>query len=83
MKNSVGIAGMLILLSIVIVPFLKIGVLYLLLKLTAAVCAMFCDKEIVVLIEDFSAAYGLLLAMTGTVALLFLISTVCFLKGIG
>ena len=82
-KNSVGIAGMLILLSIVIVPFLKIGVLYLLLKLTAAVCAMFCDKEIVVLIEDFSAAYGLLLAMTGTVALLFLISTVCFLKGIG
>lgn len=82
-KNSVGIAGMLVLLSIVIVPFLKIGILYILLKLTAAVCGMFCDKEIVGLIEDFSGAYGLLLAMTGTVALLFLISTVCFLKGVG
>lgn len=82
LKNSVGIAGMLVLLAIVISPFLKIGVLYLLLKLTAAVCGMFCDKEFVALIEDFSAAYGLLLAMTGTVALLFLISTVCFLKGI-
>ena len=82
-KNSVGVAGMLVLLSIVIVPFLKIGILYLLLKLTAAVCGMFCDKEIVTLIEDFSGAYGLLLAMTGTVALLLLISSVCFLKGVG
>ena len=35
------------------------------------------------MIQDFSAAMGLLLAMTGTVSLLLMVSTVCFLKGAG
>ena len=82
-KNAVGVYGMLVLIALVIGPFLKIGLHYLLLKLTAAVCAIFSDKGIVSLIDDFSSVMGLLLAMTGTVCLLLLISTVCFLKGMG
>ena len=82
-KNSVGIYGMLVLVAIVIGPFLKIGLHYLLLKLTAAVCGIFCEKTVTGLMEDFSAAMGLVLAMTGTVCLLLLISMTCFLKGMG
>jgi stage III sporulation protein AE len=82
-KNSIGIYGMLVLVAIVIGPFLKIGLHYLLLKLTAAVCGIFCEKTVTGLMEDFSAAMGLVLAMTGTVCLLLMISMTCFLKGMG
>ncbi len=82
-KNAAGIYGMLAVLSIAISPFLRIGVHYLLLKVTAAACGVFASKRTTELIQDFSAAMGLLLAMTGTMCLLLLISTVCFLKGVG
>lgn len=82
-KNTVGIGGMLVVIAITIVPFLQIGLQYLLMKLTAAVCGLFCDKTITGLIGDFSGAMGFLLGMTGAVCLIFLISLVCFLKGMG
>ncbi len=82
-KNAAGIYGLLAIAAIAIGPFLRIGVQYLLLKLTAAVCGVFADKKQVGIIEDFSAAMGLILAMTGTLCMLFLISVVCFLKGVG
>ena len=82
-RNAAGIYGLLAVIAIVIEPFLRIGVHYLLLKLTGSVCGVFAGKKISELINDFSAAMGLLLAMTGTVCLLLLISTVCFFKGVG
>ena len=83
MKSAAGVYGLLALISVFIGPFLKIGAQYLLLKLTAAVCNVFGAQQAVGLIQDFSSAMGLILAMTGTVCLLLLISTVCFMKGVG
>ena len=83
MKNAAGIYGILAVLAVFLSPFLKIGVQYLILKLTAALCALFGAKRLTELIGDFSTAMGLLLAMTGSECLLLLISTVCFLKGVG
>lgn len=80
-KNAAGIYGILAVLALFLTPFCRIGVQYLTLKATAAVCGIFGDKT--GLIEDFSSAMGLLLAMTGSACLLLLISTVCFLKGVG
>lgn len=82
-KNTAGLAGMLVVIAITVVPFLQIGLQYLCLKLTAAVCALFSDKHITGLVEDFSGAMGLLLGMTGAMCLMFLISLVCFLRGVG
>lgn len=82
-KNAAGIYGIFAILAVVISPFLRIGVHYLLLKATAAVCGVFGSKRVTELIGDFSAAMGFLLAMTGSVCFLLLISTVCFLKGVG
>lgn len=82
-KNSVGVAGLLVVIAIAIVPFLQIGLQYLILKLTAAVCGLFGDKTVTALVEDFSGAMGFLLGMTGSICLVFLISVVCFLKGVG
>lgn len=81
-KNAAGLYGIFALLSIFLGPFLKIGCQYLLLKATAAICGIFGSKPIMELIGDFSTAMGLLLGITGSVCLLLLISTVCFLKGV-
>lgn len=82
-KNTVGVGGMLVVIAIAIAPFLRIGSQYLILKLTAAVCGLFDDKTVTKLVEDFSSTMGFLLGMTGSVCMIFLISLVCFLKGVG
>lgn len=82
-KNAAGIYGIFAILAVFIGPFLRIGSHYLLLKVTGAVCAVFSSKRVAELISDFSTAMGLLLAMTGSMCMLLLISTVCFLKGVG
>ena len=83
MKNAAGIYGILAALAIFLEPFLKIGIQYVILKVTSALCGLFGSKNMVSLIEDFSSAMGLLLAMTGAVCLLLLISTICFMRGVG
>lgn len=82
-KNAAGIYGLLAILAVWIGPFLKIGAHYLILKAVHTVCAVFGVKSVTALTGDFSAAMGLLLAMTGTVCLMLMVSTVCFMKGVG
>lgn len=79
-KNSIGVFGMIAVLSICILPFLKVGVQYLLLKVTAAISGSVGLQPHVKLLKSFSTAMGYLLAMCGTCGLLLLISAVCFLK---
>lgn len=80
LKNTVGVFGMLAILSICLLPFIKVGVHYLLLKLTAAVGGTVGLRAHVALLRHFSTAMGYLLAMCGVCGLLMLISSVCFLK---
>lgn len=82
-RNAAGIYGILAIMAVFLTPFLRIGCHYLILKLTGALCAVFGVKRCSELISRFSAAMGLELAMTGSVCLLQLISTVCFLRGVG
>ncbi len=83
LKNSAGLYGIFALVSILIGPFVKIGAQYLALKLTGAFCQVFTNKKCSQLIQDFTTAMGYVLAMTGTTCLLQLISTVCFMRGVG
>ena len=81
-KNAAGVYGMLAILALCLGPFIRIGIQFLLLKFTAAICSVFTTKQTSELIGDFSAAMGLLLAVTGTICLMLLISIVCFMKGV-
>ena len=81
LKNAAGIYGILAVLVIFLHPFLRIGLHYLILKLTGAVCAVFGGREITRTVDAFASAMGLLLGMTACGCVLVLISTVCFLKG--
>ena len=83
MKGSVGVYGMLAILAIWISPFLRIGISYLILKLKAVICQCFGVKQRAGVVENFSEAMGMLLAMTGACCMLLLISMICFMKGMG
>lgn len=83
MKSAAGVYGVTAILAICIAPFLQIGVQYLILKLTAALCGAFGVKQASGVIDDFSGAMGLLLGMTGTICIMLLVSLVCFMKGMG
>lgn len=80
-KNATGIYGLLAVIALTIVPFLEIGIEYLLLKASAAVSEVFCPKAVAQLLADFSSCMALALAMVGSVCMIQLISIVCLLKG--
>lgn len=82
MKSSAGIYGILALLGLCAEPFIRIAAQYLLMKATVCVCGIFSAKGIGKIMEDFTSVMGILLAMTGTVCLLLMISIVCFMKGV-
>ena len=80
-KYAAGIYGLLAVMAIAIEPFLRIGIHYMMLKITATLCGIFLEKEVAELLQDFASAMGLLLAMTGCVCVILIISMVCFMKG--
>ena len=82
MKSAAGIYGILAVIAICIGPFLRIGVQYLLLKFSAFLAGTVCESIYQEVIDCFSNAMGFLLAMTGAISLLQLISVVCFMRGV-
>ena len=80
LKSSVGVFGMIAVLATCLLPFLRVGIQYLLLKVTAAVSGTVGIKSHVKLLKSCASAMGYLLAMCGTSGLLLLISSVCFMK---
>ena len=82
-KNAAGVYGLLAILALCLEPFARIGLHFLLLKATGAVCAVVATKQATELVDDFSAAMGMLVAVIGSICLMLLISIVCFMKGVG
>lgn len=82
MKSAAGIYGLLAVTALWIGPFLQIGIQYVMLNITSGICEMFGTKGMSALIKDFSTAMGLVLAMISAVCLIFMISTICFMKGV-
>ena len=82
LKNSIGIYGLFVMISLWIGPFIKIGIQYLLMKVTAAITGIFGAKEGTDLLNDFTSAMGMILSMIGVQTVLLIVSTVCFMRGV-
>ncbi len=80
-KNAVGLFGLFAVLGICLIPFLRVGIQYLLYKLMAAVVTPLAHERITKLIESLSSAFGLIMGMTGASALLLLISLISMITG--
>lgn len=74
LKSAVGVFGMLGILAICLVPFLQLAVRYLLYKLTALAASAVGSESLVDLVNSLGTAFGLMLGMTGSCAVLLLIS---------
>lgn len=81
LKNSVGVYGALVIIAIWIRPFLRVGIQYILLKITAGISSLCGNTKTVSVVEHISSALGFVLAMTGTACVLQLVSIVCYIKG--
>lgn len=60
-----GVLGLLTVLAICILPFLRLGVHYLLYKLSAALCATVCPGPVAALVDDIGSAFALLMGLVG------------------
>lgn len=83
MKNSVGLYGFVVVMSLIIGPFLKIGVHYAFAKGTAMICSVFSGSDLTGFVDDYASAMGFVLAMTGTSCVLIMVGIVCMMKGVG
>ncbi len=73
-KNTVGVVGMLGVLALCLMPFLRLAVQYLLYKLAAFLAGTVGSPDLMELIEALGGAFGMILGMTAACALLLLIS---------
>ncbi len=76
LKNSIGVFGVLAVLSICVLPFLKLGVQYLLYKAAAFAASTVSSPSLVKLIDGLGGAFGLLLGTVASCALLLLVSLI-------
>lgn len=74
LKGSIGMFGMLGVLTLCVYPFLQLGIQYLLYKLTAFLTSVAGSPELYSLINGLGGAFGLILGMVGSCALVLLVS---------
>lgn len=75
-RGSIGIFGTLVVLGFCVVPFLYLGAQYLIYKLVALLASVLYQGTISELIDQIGAAFGLVLGMLGSCALLVLLSLI-------
>ena len=82
LKSAVGIFGMLGVLSICLLPFVRLAVQYLAYKLAALLASAVGPGPLVELIDALGSAFALVLGMAGSCALLLLISVATFVSAV-
>lgn len=80
LKNSVGIIGVFIIMGIVLIPIIRIIILWVAFKMTSAVCEVVADGKIVKLIDQIADSYKILLAILISVSVMFVVGITIVLK---
>lgn len=81
-KSTIGVFGVLAVLSACAIPFLHLAVQYLLYKAAAFLSAAMGVPWLSKLIDGLGGAFGLVLGMAGSCAVLVLVSVLCFLGAV-
>lgn len=74
LRSAIGVFGTLVVLGICLLPFLHLGAQYLAYKATAALASTVADSRTAGLIDAIGSAFGLILGMTASCAILLVIS---------
>ena len=81
LRNTIGTFGMVAVFAIFILPFLEIGICFVMFKVSAALGGIL-ESKLSGLLESISAAMGYLLATIGCCALMAILSCCSFLKSV-
>lgn len=82
LKNAVGVFGMGAVLAVCIVPFLKIGAGYLAYKASAGLAGTVADARISKLLGAIGTAFGMILGLVGSAAVMLFVSVILFMKAV-
>ncbi len=82
-KNTVGVFGLLVILSAFISPFMSLAVNYLMFKIAATVSSPMIGGNVSGLTDRIAQSFGLVLGMTASVAVIFFISIIAAMQGMG
>jgi len=82
LRASIGIFGLIAVLLICLTPFLKSGLHYLVFRLTAAACSVVGEKRLTRLIENLATAFGMILGITATMAIIEFVAIISAMKSL-
>lgn len=80
LKNAVGVVGLVIILSIVILPIIKITIMWAILRLIAALSETIADNKIVKLFDAISDSYKVLFGILISVSIMFVVGITIVLR---
>ena len=80
LKNSVGMIGVVILFGIVLIPIIRVSVLWIIIKMIAAVCEIIADDSIVKLFDEIADGYKVLFGILISVSAMFIIGITLILR---
>jgi stage III sporulation protein AE len=82
LKNAVGVFGMLTVVALCAVPIVRLGVNSLMFRAAAALSETIADSKISDFIGSISTAYGMILALAGTSAIMLFVSIVSVMRAV-
>ena len=82
LRNAIGVFGMLAVAATCAVPFMRLGINYLLFKAAGGLSGAVADSSVTKLIDSFGAAFGLTLGMVGVSAVMLFVSIVMAIKSV-
>lgn len=80
LKNSVGIVGVVILFGIVMIPIIKISVMWLMMNVVAVLCEIIADNSIAKLFDEITESYKILFGILVSVSAMFIIGITLILR---
>ncbi len=83
LKNAVGSAGMITVITIASAPVIKVWIIWFMLRLCAALSEPLCDKRMSIMLLDVSESVATVLAVMMTAVMLFLITIGIMLAATG
>lgn len=82
LRAGTGILGIAAVIAVCWIPYLSLGVHFLLYRLMSGFASAFADKRISALLQGFSDIYGMILGTAGTVSLVLFVSIASLMKGV-
>lgn len=80
LKNAVGAIGLVIILGIVLIPIIKVTIMWALIKILSALCEIIADEKVVNLFDSIGDSYKTLFGILISVSVMFIVGITLVLR---